>query len=84
MHFLPMCIYWDRDIVTCFKVVLKGRNVNPIMEHIKLQYLCSVEPNDVSRTSKIKTKLGKLLHQEMLTQQMLSQQMLTLIAQKYI
>ena len=81
MHFLPMCIYWDRDIVTCFKVVLKDPNVNPIMEHIKLQYLCSVEPNDVSGTSKIKTKIGKLLHQEMLTQQMLSQQMLTLISQ---
>ena len=62
MLFLPMCIYWDRDIVICFKVVLKDLNVNPIMEQIKLQYLCSVEPNEVSETSKIKTKLGKLLH----------------------
>ena len=32
------------------------------MEQIKLQWLCSVEPKDVTGTSKIKTKLGKLLH----------------------
>ena len=32
------------------------------MEQIKLQRLCSVEPKDVSGTSKIKTKLEKLLH----------------------
>ena len=31
------------------------------MEQIKLQCLCSVEPKDVTGTSKIKTKLGKLL-----------------------
>ena len=62
MLFLPMCIYWDRDIVICFKEVLKGLNVNLSIEQIKLQCLCSVEPKDVSGTSKIKTKLGKLLH----------------------
>ena len=32
------------------------------MKQIKLQCLCSVEPKDVSGTSKIKTKLGELLH----------------------
>ena len=62
MPFLPMCIYWDRDIIICFKEVLKYLNVNLIMEQIELQCLCSVEPKDASRTSKIKTKLRKLLH----------------------
>ena len=62
MLFLPMCIYWDRDIVICFKEVLKYRNVNLILEQIKLQCLCSVEPKDASGTSKIKIKIGKLLH----------------------
>ena len=51
MLLLPMCIYWDRD-----------PNVNLIMEQIKLQCLCSGEPKDISGTSKIKTKLGELLH----------------------
>ena len=37
-------------------------NINLIKEQIKLQCLCSVEPKDVSGISKIKTKLGKLLH----------------------
>ena len=62
MLFLLMCIYWGRDIVTCFKEVLKDPNVNFIIEQIKLQCLCSEEPKDVRGTSKIKTKLGKLLH----------------------
>ena len=62
MLFLPMCIYWDRDIVICFKEVLKDPNVNLILEKIKLQCHFSVEPKDVSGTSKIKTKLGELLH----------------------
>ena len=62
MLFLPMCIYWERNIVICFKEVLKDPNVNLIMEQIKLQCLCSVEPKEVSGTSKIKPKLGKLLH----------------------
>ena len=62
MLFLPMCIYWDRGIVICFKEVLKYRNVNLILEQIKLQSLCSVEPKDTSGTSKIKIKIGKLLH----------------------
>ena len=62
MLFLSMCIYWDRDIVICFKEVLKDPNVNLIMEQFKLQCLCSVEPKDASGTSKIKTKLGELLH----------------------
>ena len=62
MLFLAMCIYWDRDIVICFKEVLKYRNVNLILEQIKLQCLCSVEPKDASGTSKIKIKIGKLLH----------------------
>ena len=52
MPFLPMCIYWDRDIIICFKEVLKYLNVNLIMEQIELQCLCSVEPKDASRTSK--------------------------------
>ena len=56
MLFLPMSIYWDRDIVICFKEVLKDSNVNLIIEQIKLQ--CQ----DLSGDSKIKTKLGKLLH----------------------
>ena len=46
----------------CFKEVLKDPNVNLIVEQNKLQCLCSIEPKDVSRTSKIKIKLGKLLH----------------------
>ena len=45
-----------------FQEVLKDPNVNLIMEQIKLQCLCSVEPKHVSGTSKTKTKLGKLLH----------------------
>ena len=32
------------------------------MKQFKLQCLCSVEPKDESGTSKIKSKLGKLLH----------------------
>ena len=32
------------------------------MEQFKLECLCSVEPKNASGTSKIKTKLGKLLH----------------------
>ena len=44
-----------------FKEVLKDPNINLITEQIKLQCLCSVEPN-VSGTSKIKTTLRKLLH----------------------
>ena len=63
MLFLPMCIYWNRDIVICFEKVLKDPNINLIMKQIKLQCLCSVEPKDVSGTSKIKTKFEKLLHQ---------------------
>ena len=59
---LPRCIYWDRSIVICFKEVLKDPNVKLIIEKIKLQCLCSVESKDASGTSKIKTKLGKLLH----------------------
>ena len=59
---LPVCIYWDRDIVICFKEVLKDPNVNVTKEQIKLQCLRSVEPKDASGTSKIKSKLGKLLH----------------------
>ena len=62
MLFLSMCIYWDRDIVICFKEVLKDPNVNLVMEQFKLQCLCSVEPKDASGTSKIKTILRKLLH----------------------
>ena len=62
MLFLSMCIYWDRDIVICFKEALKDPNVNLIMEQFKLQCLCSVEPKDASGTSKIKTILRKLLH----------------------
>ena len=50
------------DIVICFKEVLKNPNVNLIMEQTKVQCLYSVEPKDASGTSKIKTKLGKLLH----------------------
>ena len=45
-----------------YNLFLKDPNVNLIIEQIKLQCLCSVEPKDVSGTSKIKTKLGKLLH----------------------
>ena len=62
MLFLPICIYWYRDIVISFKEVLKDPNANLIMGKIKLQCLCSVEPKDVSGTSKIKTKLGELLY----------------------
>ena len=57
MLFLPMCIYWDRYIVICFKEFLKGLSINFIMKQNKLHCLCSVEPNDVSGNSKIKTKL---------------------------
>ena len=57
MLFLPMCIYWDRDIVICFNKVLKDPNVNLIIEQIKLQCPCSVEAKDETVTSKIKTKL---------------------------
>ena len=51
----------------CFKEVLKDPNINLIVEQcsallLQLQCICSVEPKDVSGTSKIKTKLGKLLH----------------------
>ena len=46
----------------CLKEVLKDPNVNLIMEQFKLQCLCSVEPKDASGTSKIKCKLGNLLH----------------------
>ena len=53
MLFLPMRIYWDRDIVICFKEVLKYPNVNLIIEQIKLKCLCSVKPKDASGTSKI-------------------------------
>ena len=45
-----------------FQRSLKDHNVNLIKEQIKLQCLCSVELKDASRTSKIKTKLGKILH----------------------
>ena len=31
-----------------------------IMEQVKLRWLCCVEPNDASGTSKIKSKLGLL------------------------
>ena len=55
--FLPMCIYWDRHIVICFKEVLKEPNGNLLTEQIKLQCLCSLEPKNISGTSKIKTKL---------------------------
>ena len=51
MPFLPKCIYWNRDIVICFKEILKDPNVNLIMEQFKLQYLCSAEANDASGTS---------------------------------
>ena len=57
MHYadavLPMCIYWDRDIAIYFKEVLKDPNVNLIIEQMKPQCLCSVEPKDVSGNSKI-------------------------------
>ena len=56
MLFLPMCIYCDKDIVICFKEVLRDPNVNLPLGQIKLQCLCSVEPKDVSGTSKIKIK----------------------------
>ena len=46
----------------CLKEVLKDPNVNLIMEQFKLECLCSVEPKDASGTSKIKGKLGNLLH----------------------
>ena len=48
--------------VYCFKDVLKDPNINLTMEQIKLQCLGSVKPKDLSGTSKIKTKVGKLLH----------------------
>ena len=43
MLFLPICIYWDRDVLICFKEVFKDPNVNLIMKQIKLQCLCSVD-----------------------------------------
>ena len=46
----------------CFKEVLKDPNIKLIKEQIKLQWLCSVEPKDVSGTSKIESKLQRLLH----------------------
>ena len=46
----------------CFKEFLKDPDVNLIMEQFKLQCLCSVETKGESGTSKIKTKLRKLLH----------------------
>ena len=46
-----------------FLKVLRDPNINLIMKQIKLQCPCSVETKDVSGTSKIKTKLEKLLHQ---------------------
>ena len=58
MLFLPMHIYWDKDIVIYFKDVLKDPSVNLVME----QPFCSVEPKDANGTSKTKTKLGRLLH----------------------
>ena len=51
MPFLPKYIYWNRDIVICFKEILKDPNVNLIMEQFKLQYLCSAEANNASGTS---------------------------------
>ena len=60
MLFLPMCIYWYRDIVICFKELLKDPNGNLIMEQIKCR--CSLEPKNASGTSKIKTKLEKPLN----------------------
>ena len=57
-----MCIYWDWDIVIYFKEGLKDSNNNLIMEEIKLQCLCSVEPKEVGGSSKLKIKLEKLLH----------------------
>ena len=47
----PMCIYWDRDIITSFKKILKDPNVNLIMEQIELQCLRSEKPKDASTTS---------------------------------
>ena len=47
----PMCIYWDRDIITSFKNVLKDPNVNLIMEQIELQCLRSQKPKDAGTTS---------------------------------
>ena len=44
-----------------FQKSFKRSKVNLTMEQIKLECLCSVKPKDVSGTSKIKTKLGKLL-----------------------
>ena len=61
MLFLLMCVYWNIDIINCFKEVLKDLNVNLTMEQIKLQCLCSVEPKDVRGTSETKTKLRNLL-----------------------
>ena len=57
-----MCIYWDWDIVIYFKEGLKDSNNNLIMEEIKLQCLCSVEPKEVGGSSKLKIKPEKLLH----------------------
>ena len=47
----PMCIYWDRDIITSFKKALKDPNINLIMEQIELQCLHSEKPKDASTAS---------------------------------
>ena len=49
MLFLPMCTYWDRYNVICFKKILKDFNIKLIMKQIKLQSLCSVQPKDGKR-----------------------------------
>ena len=48
-NLICISIYWDRDIVICFKKVLKDPNAILIMEQIKLQCLCSVELKDVRK-----------------------------------
>ena len=72
MLFLPMCIFWDRDIVICFKKVLKDPNGNQIMEQIKLQCFCFVEPKVASGTSRTKTKLGKQIYCSKIYDQLIS------------
>ena len=72
MLFLPMCIFWDRDIVICFKKVLKDPNGNQIMEQIKLQCFCFVEPKVASGTSRIKTKLEKQIYCSKIYDQLIS------------
>ena len=39
MLLLSMSIYLDRDVVICFKEILKDTNVNLIIEQIKLVFL---------------------------------------------